>query len=153
MPGEQSADVWNITAVGNRIFFIAADNAHGRELWTSDGTAAGTTNVSDFAFGPLSFKVSTARAYFIADDGVHGSELWSSDGTQAGTVLVKDLRPGAAGGGIVLLPAVGSTMYFRSYGDGRQTWTSQSGTTAVIEDFVPDGGDYTSFGNHLYFTR
>ena len=158
MPGKRSSDLWNITAVEDRMFFIAADNAHGRELWTSDGTAAGTINVSDFAFGPLSFKVSTTRAYFIADDGVHGSELWSSDGTQAGTALVKDLRPGAAGGGIVLLPAVGPTLYFRSYGfDGRQTlWKtdgSEAGTTAVIEDFVPDGGDYTSFANHLYFTR
>ena len=39
--------VWNdhdspITAVGNRVFFVADDGNTGRELWTSDGTTSGT---------------------------------------------------------------------------------------------------------------
>ena len=36
-----------MTAVGNRLFFVWRTEENGRELWVSDGTAAGTTLVKD----------------------------------------------------------------------------------------------------------
>jgi len=36
------SDPSEITAVGTQVFFAATTAAHGRELWVTDGTAAGT---------------------------------------------------------------------------------------------------------------
>ena len=36
---------------GGKLFFADSDDTHGRELWVSDGTAAGTTMVKDIWAG------------------------------------------------------------------------------------------------------
>jgi ELWxxDGT repeat protein len=36
-----------LTEANDQIFFVADDGTHGRELWTSDGTAGGTVMVRD----------------------------------------------------------------------------------------------------------
>src|SRR5947209_3680218 len=41
-------------AMNGALFFTATDAAHGNELWTSDGTAAGTGLLKDIHPGPLS---------------------------------------------------------------------------------------------------
>src|SRR4029078_11423156 len=87
------------TAVGDRLFFTAADRVHGRELWKADGTRAGTTLGKDTGPGRAGITQPYLTAvgdtvFFGADDDVHGHELWKSDGTEAGTVMVKDIYPG-----------------------------------------------------------
>ena len=37
----------SLTGVGGTLFFTADDGTHGRELWKSDGTEAGTVLVKD----------------------------------------------------------------------------------------------------------
>jgi ELWxxDGT repeat protein len=71
----------------------------GRELWKSDGTAAGTVLVKDIRTGsanssPFNFFIFNSNFYFTANDGA--AELWTSDGTEAGTVKV-DLLPSING--------------------------------------------------------
>jgi ELWxxDGT repeat protein len=78
--------------------FRAEDTTHGRELWVTDGTSAGTMLLKDIATGanagghpndsyPENFAVlANGRAVFQANNG----DLWSTDGTSAGTMLVKD---------------------------------------------------------------
>lgn len=81
------------------IYFRADDKVHGKELWKSNGTAAGTVMVKDIypgadGSGPENLAVSNGFLYFSADDGVNGAELWQSDGTEAGTQMLKDITPG-----------------------------------------------------------
>ena len=78
-----------ITAVGNRVVFLATDNQGtntGAELWSTDGTAAGTARVADINAGPGSsnpgnFVVAGAlaqpTAFFTADDGIHGVQVYA----------------------------------------------------------------------------
>jgi ELWxxDGT repeat protein len=87
-----------LTRVGERLFFTAED-ANGRELWRSDGTAVSTLPVKDIDPGPASslpqdLTEASGWLVFTAIDPAHGRELWMSDGTAGGTFLVADLAPG-----------------------------------------------------------
>src|SRR3954471_23527439 len=42
-----SSDPWEKVAIGSTAYFTADDGVNGRELWKSDGTAAGTVLVKD----------------------------------------------------------------------------------------------------------
>lgn len=76
---------YGLTRAGNRLFFVADDGRHGYELWTSDGTGAGTTRIPGTS-GATQPMASGARVYFM-----RGYDLWVSDGTPAGTAFVKAL--------------------------------------------------------------
>jgi ELWxxDGT repeat protein len=95
-----------------RALFGADDGIHGRELWISDGTEAGTTLLADLAPGTISYypgsgdypassspsnftALGQGRILFTASDPEHGNELWFTNGTAAGTHLVVDLWPGS----------------------------------------------------------
>lgn len=98
-----AASSWprGLTAVGGQLLFIATDEQHGRELWHSDGTSAGTVLVRDISPGPnggLSasdeLAVVDGVAVFVAGDDDHGFEPWRSDGSEAGTSPLADLSAG-----------------------------------------------------------
>lgn len=63
---------------GRRAYF----SVRKKEVWTSDGTAAGTRPVAAFdqrePFSQIAMlAILDGRAYFVAEDGRHGEELWS----------------------------------------------------------------------------
>lgn len=77
----------------------------GRELWRSNGTAAGTrrlTNINPINGGlsdAAHFLVHPASSslYFTADNGTQGRELWKINfSNTAGAVMLKDLEPNAS---------------------------------------------------------
>lgn len=79
-----------LVGFGNALYF-AGYGPSGRELWRTDGTAAGTQLVRDlypefFGSGsPTGFQVIGGRLVMLAN-GVTGRRLWASDGTGPGTV-------------------------------------------------------------------
>jgi ELWxxDGT repeat protein len=129
-----------LTAAAGRLFFAADDGVHGLELWTSDGTAAGTRLVRDIAPGPASSNPDGLAAaggllYFSADDGVHGAELWRSDGTEAGTRLAQDIAPEADSSFPQLLTAAGGRLWLSADdgATGRELWSLPLATASACQ--------------------
>ena len=72
-----------LTDVQGALFFSAFDGGiNGNELWTSDGTTAGTVQVEDINPGasnsnPSSLVNRNGTLFFTATDNVVGNELWA----------------------------------------------------------------------------
>ena len=163
---DHSSNPSDLTAVGNTLFFVATDDTNGKELWKSDGTAAGTVMVKDINSGssdssPSDLTVIGSTLYFQANDGTNGKELWKSDGTSSGTVMVKDIRigSGSSAGSLSYLTAIGSTLYFRANDgtNGVELWKSDgtASGTVMVKD-INSGGNgntvyLTAVGNTIYF--
>ncbi len=124
------AKLW---VTSTRILFLANTSA-GIELWSSDGTSAGTVLVADLTAGTGNTFSATSelmvfqdQLFFSGGDG----ELWKSDGTSVGTVQVKDLLPGTSRANPTDWFAAGSNLYFsaRNAGGFSELWRSD-GTPA-----------------------
>ncbi len=157
LPGPESGvspvyEVWlqgdsPFAAVGDRVFFAADDGIAGSELWTSDGTEAGTHRVADILPGPRSSEIRWmtalgSRVFFVADDGVHGRELWTSDGTPAGTRLAADIFPGPESSLPQQLTAIGPVLLFSADDGvhGREPWRADDAfipTVELVQDLAP----------------
>jgi len=84
--------------LGGRLLLTADDGENGRELWSTDGTPAGTRRVKDVNPGlpdgnPSQLVLVGNRVFFQAIDNANGTELWRTDGTEQGTELVRDIDP------------------------------------------------------------
>ncbi len=126
----QGLDAGRLVATASQLFFLARDEAHGVELWRSDGTAAGTSLVADLEPGPASssfreLRVAGGKLFFSLSDGVHGRELWASDGTAAGTRMLHDLAPGPAASWPESLQELGDRLFFAADDGavGRELWS------------------------------
>jgi ELWxxDGT repeat protein len=168
-------------AVGGVLLFAADDGRSGRELWASDGTAAGTRLVADI--NPLhspdppepdcDYRAETplgsdprelvslpGGAIFTADDGVHGREIWRTNGTPAGTRLIANLVPGADSAAPHDLVAWRNRVYFFAAlpGGGEGLWRTDGtarGTVlvhALMLAGLPSWGTrLTVAGDRLFF--
>ncbi|HXT19564.1 MAG TPA: ELWxxDGT repeat protein, partial [Thermoanaerobaculia bacterium] len=136
-------------ALGGRLFLSADDGVHGVELWSTDGTAAGTALVADLVAGsapstPDAFHPFGAAVLFRAGNPGLDTTLWRSDGTPGGTFPLGD----AAHGSDELVPSayaeLGGLVYFPGYqtATGRELWRTDgtlAGTQLAV-DIVPGPG-------------
>lgn len=86
----------NETLYNGKIFFQTGDLL-GSQLWITDGTAANTVSVKDFAVGSLlvsSYFYTQSGLYFAGGDLTAGIEVFKSVGTAATTDLYADINPG-----------------------------------------------------------
>lgn len=95
----QSTPVFKDFYIHNdQLYFAARDEAHGTELWVTDGTADGTHIVKDIIEGtygsaPTNFVSYGGHLYFTVYDydlGTYG-HIWRTDGTEEGTVDCSDV--------------------------------------------------------------
>jgi ELWxxDGT repeat protein len=137
----QSSTPQNITDVNGTAFFTATSNSGNAELYKTDGTAGGTTQLT---FGNrLSSYVDltsfNGKLFFDAYDSVFGHRtMYTSDGTVAGTTV---FQPGGDTLDLTYADAntstgvVGSKFYFEAY----------DGTNGIYDLWVTDG---TNSGSH-----
>ncbi len=154
-PGSGHSFPDDFTEFNGALFFGADEGTNGMELWTSDGTAAGTALFKDINPGsgssnPSYFAELNGALFFRADDGTNGSELWTSDGTAAGTMLVKDIRPGSGSSNPIGFTEFNGALFFRADDgtNGSELWTSDgtAAGTMLVKDIRPGSGHSGSFG-------
>lgn len=147
---------YDLTPVGNRVFFVAHDSA-GEELWTSDGTATGTSRVADLWPGagdsqPINLFAWKGHLYFQATPRERVLALYKTDGTAASTVELKSWE-GYTGDSIPggLEPInVGDSLVFRvePLSGGVEMWRTD-GTVAgtrILEPLRPDATQSSQVG-------
>jgi len=84
-----------MVVVGGKLLFIGKDAAEGYELWSSDGTAAGTGPLKALSPGTGSSQIrhllandSGTFAVFLVEQAGGARSVWTTDGTSAGTQQV-----------------------------------------------------------------
>ena len=162
----------NSNTPNEALWFIAYDNVHGLEMWTSDGTLSGTAIIEDIAPGAVGISIGDGNDDYQVDgrdvlflslsDGTHGYEPWITDGTSAGTFLLKDINPNGDSNPNSFGKASGSFYFSADNGSiGEELWVTdgtEAGTRLVadINQTTPDassspGGFFQVGGKTLFF--
>ena len=159
-------------SLGNgRSVFLAEDRETGRELWGSDGTAAGTSRLLDACAGPCSLQYTFLgpvgeqpgrRAVFFTSDpanNVYFGSLWVTGGSRNGTFLLADgleidqeTRP-------VWVPGMNLLFFVANDGvHGFELWRTDgtAAGTRMVRDLLPGSAspqpmELTAFKGRLYF--
>jgi ELWxxDGT repeat protein len=149
----------------NGVMHFAAYNSDGTQtLWRSNGTDAGTYQISDVQF-PWQLTKLGSRLIFAGQGPGDDAELWRTNGTTA--TLVKRLAPeGSFGSSPNNLIRIGNRVYFTadplanpfhnpSDDELYRTDGTKAGTKRVM-DINPNGASHpaslTNVGGTLYFT-
>lgn len=129
-----------LTRVGGTVYFAADDDGDGEQLWSTDGTGAGTTQVrTTTPVGPVYLEGLTPLGdrlvYLTFDDrdGLLGrSRLWSASAGRTRTITdvsVEDLSADAVDGALLLAAGRGQLELWRTDGT--------AAGTRVVGDLAP----------------
>lgn len=147
---------WPVVAQG-KFFFDTRIIEANPELWRSDGTAAGTVQVThnidyrNAGSDPGDITESGGAGFFCAAD-EDGRELWRTDGSTAGTLQVHDLNVGNASGCLDdwVVSAGGFIYFYGSDGTNSGLWKSD-GTTATAVRSLNTIQQVVTIGSVIYF--
>lgn len=129
---------------GGEMLLSISDYAHGLELWTSNGTPAGTSLIKDIHTATDSADLGIlgtlhGKLMLLANDGAHGYELWASDGTAEGTTLLHDINPGSANGYGYSFVFWQGALYFSGFdGTHHSLWKSDGTVTGTQPVALPE---------------
>lgn len=157
----------DIVVYNNKLFFSADDGTNGRELWSSDGTEAGTVMVKDILTGggsaPRYLKVINGKLYFMALETLSPQRLalYVSDGTASGTIKLTTLSTNTSGiTSTVYYEGLNGFVYFKNdlNNTGFELWRTDGTVagTALFKDLYTGTGGSTpdhfyTVGNRMYF--
>jgi ELWxxDGT repeat protein len=153
-----------LTNVNGTLFFSARDGGpDGVQLWVSNGSAAGTTRVTNINPSPYGFPPGCYPAgltnvngtlFFEATNGVQGHEIWESNGATAGTNLVADINPGPLGSYPKYLTNVNGMLFFQANDGthGPDLWTLRPDTRAADTTTLTVSPAPSVYGQAVTFT-
>ena len=129
------------------IYFTATTNAAGKEIWVSNGTAAGTHMLADLNPGAQGSEASQLtigpanQLYFSANNGSYGRELWWTDGVSA-PIMLKDMNAGTGSSDPSSLTMWNNILFFTAYnGTQVELWRhSFPGGVVLVKDLTPTAG-------------
>ena len=164
IPASSSSKPEAYVTVGGIAFFSAIDSLTGRELYRTDGTAAGTFQVVDACPGPCiggpGFVAQNGKSYFFIANSGEGSELWVSGGLPANTFrLTGALQFSGQGIWSVWIGSQGVLYFAADDGiHGMELWRTDgtlAGTHLAV-DVQPgpagsDPNELTDFNGRLFF--
>ncbi len=149
--------------LSGKVIFRGSTMATGSEIYSTDGTAVGTSLVKDIYAGtsssaPAEFALLNGFIYFDAVTAAEGRELWRTNGTNAGTTLVKDIVAGTDSSNTANqyhLVSTGTYLLFaaRTAANGIELWKSDGTTTALLLDINTGhaGADSSNPANFYMF--
>ncbi|QDU65929.1 ELWxxDGT repeat protein [Engelhardtia mirabilis] len=149
---EYSSDPVHLVESGGFVYFSGEDTVHGRELWRTDGTEAGTELVVDLRTGAASSNpehmvvLADGRIAFAATTLAFTRDLWITDGTAAGTSMLVDLDPTVGDAPSRLTPLGDGLVYFGE-AVGRSLWFSDGtpgGAVTLLADLPGGQNEVTS---------
>jgi len=135
---------------GGNLYFVALTSEYGLELWSTDGTEAGTqlfveinpNGDSDIPFlrshlGYLYFPARDGNA-----DGIDGFQLWRSDGTELGTEKLSPENPDQDEDPLsnlseeITFAAFNETIFIAAHynNDGRELWKLDEQDVGLLSD-------------------
>lgn len=147
-----SASYAAAASLGEAIFFAADDGVHGKELWRTDGTPAGSRMVADLAPGAASSAIqgmTTVGSHVIFSA---NGKLWATGGTTATTSVLAE-------GNFTSFQRVGQVLFIRR--NGHELWRTD-GTpagTKYVDSFAtaaaPDDSSHAcmAVGETLFYVK
>lgn len=142
----------------SKLYLKATDGVVGSELWSSDGTTAGTSIVADFNPGSVNFNPTNltpfnGKLYFSGLTATYGSEMYSFDGSSIS--IAADIKAGTAASAPGYILTMGGNLYFRAQEATSTTYRlykmNSSNAYNIVDNTLLCGLSATAYGNQLIF--
>lgn len=171
-PPGQGDQVFLHEIANNTVFFTGVDSSLNGQIWKTDGTLAGTSQLTTIGTGQGSSHLienlttvdstipgTRDELFFTADDLQYGKQLWVTDGTVAGTKRLTGSGPAPVTNPSNLVSFNGHLYFTATDGQtGIQIWKTDGtiqGTVQVSSQSVADPFSssvfMTPFNGSLYF--
>lgn len=143
------SDVRDACVVGNTLYFVANDQRHGREVWKTDGTTAGTQLAIDLVPGAVGSDPGGLTAFAGGFVFIAGGTLYWSSGAPSSVVPLGFAMPVNTMGTFGPPTVVGARVFFVGPGPlGAELW-STDGTPAGTFRAGPNTGPSGSVPNEF----